>query len=140
MDSRNNADEVLNDFKEAVERIDFAAYNPDSNEFDRALRIGLMWHLLCEIGDCGTEKCVQGVKETEAVDEIQDEIFGAKKYLQKYLDTQDVSFLEMAKDELRHGSILLKKANARLPSGEEKKKLKAYEAEIAEISTQIESA
>ena len=67
-------------------------------------------------------------------------ICGAKKYLQKYLDTMDVSFREMAKDELRHGSILLKKANARLVSGDEKKKLKGYESEIAEISAQIESA
>ena len=137
MDSRNNADEVLNDFKDAVERIDFAAYNPDTSEFDRALRIGLMWHLLCENGECNSE-CAEVVKEAESVDEIQDEIFGAKKYFQKYLDTQDVSFLDMAKDELRHGSILLKKANARLPSGDEKKKLKSYEAEIAEISEQLE--
>ena len=137
MDTRNNADEVLTDFKTAIERIDFSAYNPDSAEFDRALRIGLMWHLLCEIGECDSETAV---KETESVDEIQNEIFGAKKYLQKYLDTMDVSFREMAKDELQHGSILLKKANARLPSGDEKKKLKGYESEIAEISAQIESA
>ena len=128
--------EVLTDFKNALERIDFSSYNPDSADFIRALRIGLMWHLVCEIG-CKPD---EPVVETENADEIQEEIFGAKKYLQKYLDTRDVSFLEMAKDELRHGSILLKKANARLPSGDEKKKLKAYESEIAEISAQIESA
>ena len=58
---------------------------------------------------------------------------GAKKYFQRYIDSGDMNFKEMASDELRHAEILLKKANSRLPTGDEKTRLKGHEAEIAEI-------
>lgn len=121
-------EEVKSDFDLALEKINFSAYNPNSAEFTNALRIGLMWHLLCELdgGEADTES-------QKADDEIADEIMGAKKYLQRYIDSGDMNFREMASDELRHAEILLKKANSRLPTGDEKTRLKGYEAEIAEI-------
>lgn len=121
-------EEVKSDFDSALEKINFSAYNPNSTEFTNALRIGLMWHLLCELdgGEADTES-------QKADDEIADEIMGAKKYLQRYIDSGDMNFREMASDELRHAEILLKKANSRLPTGDEKIRLKSYEAEIAEI-------
>lgn len=41
---------------------------------------------------------------------------------------------EMASDELKHANLLIKKAYSKLPSGEEKMKLKSYEDEIKVIS------
>lgn len=43
----------------------------------------------------------------------------------------------MSADELRHASTLIKKANSRLPGGEEKLRLKSYEKEIQEITAQM---
>ena len=40
----------------------------------------------------------------------------------------------MANDELKHANLLIKKAYSKLPSGEEKMKLKSYEDEIKVIS------
>lgn len=59
---------------------------------------------------------------------------GARKYLQKFSETQDAVFKEMANDELKHANLLIKKAYSKLPSGEEKMKLKSYEDEIKVIS------
>ena len=127
-------DEVCSDFRKALSEIDFSSYNPNSQQFDSALRLGLMWHLLKEMdGEYVDEKeIVQGEK-----DDISDELFGAKKYFQKYMDSGDFSYMEMAKDELKHAGILIKKANSKLPSGEEKAKLKSYEDELKEISEQM---
>ena len=43
----------------------------------------------------------------------------------------------MASDELKHANILLKKAYSKLPSGDEKEKLKNYENIINDISSKI---
>lgn len=128
-------EEVLKDFHSALEKINFSEYSPNSSEFSRALNIGLMWLLLGKIC-CNSDSPTAEFKES---DDISEEIFGAKKYLQKFIDTADSAFKEMSADELKHAAILLKKANARLPSGEEKQKLKSYETEIQEIQNQIES-
>jgi len=128
--------EVYSDFKDMLSKIDFKSYNPNSPEFISALNIGLMWHLLGEIHGNNPEMKMITMNE-ESKDEISDELFGAKKYFQKYMDSGDSSYMEMAKDELKHAEILIKKANARLPSGEEKVRLKEYEAEVKEISEQM---
>lgn len=49
-----------------------------------------------------------------------EEIMGAKKYLQKYHETSDSIFKEMSNDELKHAEILIKKAYSKLPNNEEK--------------------
>ena len=131
MDSTIN--EVFTDFKNSLASIDFNSYNPNSPEFISALNVGLMWHLLQEIGEEHIENKVVPMEK----DEISDELYGAKKYFQKFMDSGDSVYKEMAKDELRHAEILIKKANAKLPSGEEKAKLKEYEYELKEISEQL---
>ena len=70
-------------------------------------------------------------------DDISDELYGAKKYFQKFLDSGDTAYKEMAKEELKHAEILIKKANAKLPTGEEKVKLKDYETELRQIYEQV---
>lgn len=121
--------EVMEDFKKALKKIDFEkGYNPESSEFNRALNIGLMWRLLYKISS---------FSESDG-DIVADVIRISKVYLQKYIDTSDSSFKDMAGDMVRHATILVKKANARLPSAEEKKKLRNYEAEINEVMAQIE--
>ena len=125
--------EVLNDFKTALKSVDFSSYNPNSSEFLTALNLGLMWNILCEMNDGGGES-TPTTSNHKSVDSIDEEISGAKKYLQKFSETQDSVFKEMANDELKHASILIKKAYSKLPSGEEKMKLKSYEDEIKMIS------
>ena len=134
MDSTIN--EVFSDFTNSIKNINFSSYNPNSPEFQSALNVGLMWHLLCEMGEEKIENKIVPEKEIEK-DEISDELYGAKKYFQKYMDSGDSVFKEMAKDELKHAEILIKKANAKLPSGEEKAKLKEYELELKEISEKV---
>ena len=135
MDS--NISEVFSDFKDSVAKIDFNSYNPNSAEFLSALNVGLMWHLLQELGEGKVETKVMS-KESEK-DEISDELFGAKKYLQRFLDSGDMNYKEMSSDELKHAGILIKKAYSKLPNAEEKAKLKSYEDELNAISKQLES-
>lgn len=128
--------EVFTDFQNSLSSIDFKAYNPNSVEFQSALNVGLMWYLLNEIGGENVEKIVPMKMDSEK-DDISDELYGAKKYFQKFLDSGDTTYKEMAKEELKHAEILIKKANAKLPTGEEKVKLKDYETELRQIYEQV---
>lgn len=123
--------EVLNDFKTALKSVDFRSYNPNSSEFLTALNLGLMWNILCEMSD---DESPAHASDHKSVNEIDEELSGAKKYLQKFSETQDSTYKEMASDELKHANFLIKKAYSKLPSGEEKMKLKSYEDEIKMIS------
>ena len=137
----NARNEVLADLHAALEKIDFTAYNPNSADFNNALNIGLMWLVLCKVGGMGeAESSDTHGGNGERGDDISEELSGAKRYLQKYIESGDGSFREMATDELRHAGILIKKANARLPTGEEKARLKSYESEMREIAEQVERA
>ena len=127
--------ELKKDFEELLENIDFNSYNPNSSEFQTALRIGLMLHILPQ--DMKTEEKSMKI-ETVEKDDISEEIMGAKKYLQKYYETSDSIFKEMSNDELKHAEILIKKAYSKLPNNEEKTRLKNYEDEIKEIKSHIE--
>ena len=127
-------DEIFSDFKDSVAKIDFNSYNPNSLEFLTALNIGLMWHLMNEVNG-GTDTVT--IVDRAEKDDISDEIFGAKKYFQKYIDLNDPAYKEMAKEELKHAEILIKKANAKLPSGEEKSKLKEYENELNSLRIEM---
>lgn len=131
MDS-NIKNEVLNDFNIALKSIDFNSYNPSSSEFLTALNLGLMWNILNEMSECGESPAP--ALEHKSVDDVDEELSGARKYLQKYSETQDSTYKEMASDELKHANFLIKKAYSKLPSGEEKMKLKSYEDEIKMIS------
>ena len=124
--------ELKKDFQELLENIDFNSYNPNSQEFKNALNIGLMLHIIPDE--------VEKYNEIENIekDEISEELAGAKKYLQKYLDSNDSIFQQMANDELKHAEILIKKAYSKLPNTEEKTKLKSYEDEISQIKSNID--
>ena len=121
-------DEVLNDFKQSLNKIDFNSYNPNSSEFKTALFLGLMWKVMSEFNEVEVE---------EEKNEIDDEIKGAKKYLQKYLDTKDSQFHKMASDEIDHATFLLKKENSKLLPTEEKIKLKKYEEVLNQIKSML---
>ena len=127
-------DELVKDFKESLAKISFSSYNPKSDEFETALFIGLMLMVLDET-ECG-EECVVEASN----DEISDEIYGAKKYLQRYLDSGDETFKNMASDELRHCSYLLKKAYSKSVGNEERTKLRRYESEIEQVDEQIKKS
>ena len=126
--------EVLKDFKDSLSKIDFSSYNPKSSEFETALFTGLMVMIMDSLEDKGDE-----FEMSEGNDEIAEEIFGAKKYFQRYLDSKDEMFKKMSEDELSHGSYLIKKAYNKPIGNEEKSKLKKYENEIEQLSQQIKS-
>ena len=80
MDMKN---EVFQDFKNALNNVDFTSYNPNSTEFITALNLGLMWKLLCDMDetskDKGVETYVAEVKvHGEQIDDIAKELNGAK--------------------------------------------------------------
>jgi hypothetical protein len=91
-----------------------------------------MWLVLRKMA-----KAEGNVPAAKADDEIAETLHLSKVFLQKFIDTSDSSFREMAENMVRYAGMLLKKANARLPSGDEKKRLKAYESELGEISGQL---
>ena len=124
--------ELKKDFQELLENIDFNSYNPNSQEFQNALNIGLMLHIIPDEIEKHNE--IENIEK----DEISEELSGAKKYLQKYLDSNDSIFQQMTNDELKHAEILIKKAYSKLPNAEEKTKLKYYEDEISQIKSNID--
>ena len=126
----NAKEEIKKDFEESIKRIDFSSYNPMSQEFMSAVMIGLMSLLIDDNSEVE-------IKEEKQNDDISEEFAGAKKYLQKYIETKDPSYRDMTLDELKHGNFLIKKAYAKLPSNEEKEKLKGYEQEYREILEQV---
>lgn len=86
--------ELKKDFKECLSQIDFEEYDPFGKCFMKAGSIGQMWYLL---------------KELHADDDVEEELDGAKTYMDKFLETGDSQYRDMAKDELRHAGILIKK-------------------------------
>lgn len=86
--------ELRKDFKDILSKIDFHEYDPYSKKFMTAGFIGQMWFL---------------VKSLIEDDDVEEELDGARTYLEKYLETNDVQYRDMAKDELRHAGILIKK-------------------------------
>ena len=85
-------EELKKDFKEALSHIDFSEYDPYSRPFMKALFIGQL---------------LMAVKDME--DDVDEELDGARNYWNKYLETNDVQYKEMAHDELKHAGILIKK-------------------------------
>lgn len=124
--------ELKKDFQELLGNIDFNSYNPNSQEFKNALNIGLMLHIIPDEIEKHNE-----IENIEKHNEISEELADAKKYLQKYIDSNDSIFQQMTNDELKHAEILIKKAYSKLPNAEEKTKLKSYEDEISQIKSNI---
>jgi DNA topoisomerase VI subunit B len=127
---------VRDDFLESLKKIDFSKeYNPFSVEFDAALRLGLMWHLMRELDSTSDKKKIAEVEKAD--NEIADEIMSAKRDLQKYIENKDETYRSSAEEKLNKAEAMLKKAYSRLPSGEEKARLKEQESEIAAVRGQM---
>ena len=84
-------DELEKDFKELLGCIDFEHYDPYSKLFMRALFIGQMY------------MCVKSLDE----DDVEEELEGAEKYIRRYLETDNETYREMARDELPDNVSLL---------------------------------
>lgn len=114
--------ELRKDFKECISNIDFMNYDPFSKSFMKAGFIGQMWMLL---------------KMLVEDDDVEEELDGARKYYESFLSSGDVTYKEMAKDELRHAGILIKK-HSEWADEEKKKHLEQQETERQEMLKMIE--
>lgn len=114
--------ELRKDFKESVSKIDFKHYDPYSKQFMTAGFIGQMWFLM---------------KSLYEDDEVEGELDGAKEYMARYEDTGDTAFRDMAKDELKHAGILIKK-KYEWADGEKKVRLEEQENERQTLLKEIE--
>ena len=70
-------------------------------------------------------------------DDVSEELEGAEKYMEMYISTNDVSYYDMAKDELHHAGILIKKHYEKADS-KEKSELEEYELERQELLKRLE--
>lgn len=121
---KDTMSELRHDFKTCLADINFKEYDPFSKKFMKAGFIGQMWML---------------IKMLYEDDEVEGELEGAKTYMEKYHETNDVTFKEMAKDELRHAGILIKK-HYEWADEEKKARLDGQEKERQELLKSINKA
>lgn len=122
---------ALADFREALEKIDFEkAYDPFSKEYQTALNLGIMALLLSNLYLLIKK---QDAKEEESIGAV---VADAKRDLQKFIETGDMSFKKASDDWLDRAEAMIRKAYSRLPSGDGKARLKALENEVGQIRKQ----
>ena len=78
------------------------------------------------------------VKMLHDDDDVEEELEGAETYMEKWLTTGDVAFRDMAKDELRHAGILIKK-HYEWADDEKKTVLEEHENKRQELMKRLES-
>lgn len=128
----NNIEELKKDFSETIKSVDMMSYNPLSNDFQKAVNIGLMWYLLRKM-----DKIQEDVFEDD-YEEAKEEIEGADKYFNLYKEHKDPTLKSLASDELKHAKYWLDKI--RLSEKTEKQKniydglLSWYNAMLQEIN------
>lgn len=115
--------ELRQDFKNAVSEIDFKKYDPFSKPFMKAGFIGQMWMLMKMLHDD---------------DDVESELEGAEEYMEKWHSTGDTAFRDMAKDELRHAGILIKK-HYEWADDEKKAVLEEHENKRLELMKRLET-
>lgn len=115
--------ELRQDFKNAVSEIDFKKYDPFSKSFMKAGFIGQMWMLMKMLHDD---------------DDVESELEGAEEYMEKWHSTGDTAFRDMAKDELRHAGILIKK-HYEWADDEKKAVLEEHENKRLELMKRLET-
>ena len=115
--------ELKKDFKDELSEIDFKKYDPFSRRFMKASFIGQMWLLLKELHDD---------------DDVEEELEGAETYMEKWHSTGDAAFRDMAKDELRHAGILIKK-HYEWADAEKKAVLEEHENKRQELLKKLET-
>ena len=114
--------ELRKDFKETLSHIDFKEYDPYSKKFMTASFVGQIWFL---------------VKALMDDDDVEEELDGARTYFEKYLETNDTQYRDMAKDELRHAGILIKK-HSEWADEEKQEVLDKHEEERQELMRAID--
>lgn len=115
--------ELKKDFKDCLSEIDFKEYDPWSKKFMKASFIGQMWYLMKALHDD---------------DDVEEELEGAETYMEKWHTTGDTAFRDMAKDELRHAGILIKK-HYEWADDDKKTILEEYENKRQELLKRLES-
>lgn len=115
--------ELKKDFRDCLSEIDFKEYDPWSKKFMKASFIGQMWYLMKALHDD---------------DDVEEELEGAETYMEKWLSSGDVTFRDMAKDELRHAGILIKK-HYEWADDDKKAILEEHENKRQELMKRIES-
>ena len=115
--------ELKRDFKDSLAEINFKEYDPFSKKFMKAGFIGQMWVLLKMLHDD---------------DDVESELEGAEEYMEKWHSTGDTAFRDMAKDELRHAGILIKK-HYEWADDEKKVVLEEHENKRLELMKRLEA-
>ena len=115
--------ELKKDFKDCLSEIDFKKYDPWSKKFMKASFIGQMWYLMKALHDD---------------DDVEEELEGAETYMEKWHTTGDTAFRDMAKDELRHAGILIKK-HYEWADDDKKTILEEHENKRQELLKRLES-
>lgn len=115
--------ELKKDFRDCLSEIDFKEYDPWSKKFMKASFIGQMWYLMKALHDD---------------DDVEEELEGAETYMEKWHTTGDVAFRDMAKDELRHAGILIKK-HYEWADDDKKAILEEHENKRQELMKRLES-
>lgn len=115
--------ELKKDFKNCISEIDFKEYDPFSKSFMKAGFIGQMWMLMKMLHDD---------------DDVESELEGAEEYMEKWHSTGDTAFRDMAKDELRHAGILIKK-HYEWADDEKKAVLEEHENKRLELMKRLEA-
>lgn len=115
--------ELKKDFKEELAEINFKEYDPFSKKFMKASFIGQMWMLMKMLHDD---------------DDVEEELEGAEEYMEKWHSTGDTAFRDMAKDELRHAGILIKK-HYEWADDDRKAILEEHENKRQELMKRLES-
>lgn len=130
----NAESELLKDFKDALECINFESYNPNSAEFRTALSIGKMWRLVHKLNE-GSD-ATPAETSVASDDEISSKIADAKRHLQKYLTTDNDVYKQICTDELAHADALAK-LEMETADSERRQILLKYEDEVKAVAGQI---
>lgn len=129
--------EVMLDFKDAIKEINFKKYNPYSGDFMKALFLGQMWDLLCKMNTACN--CEVKHHEDEMFEDVLEELEGAEKYTEMFNTSGDSIYRELAKDELKHASILINKYNGMTTDEKEIQKLREMTNRHNELLSMLES-
>lgn len=121
--------ELEKDFNKCVKEINAEYYNPLSKAFVKTVLIGQMIELSKYINN-----------ESSFIEDVEEELEGAEKYLEYYDASNDVSFKDMALEELRHAGILIKKYLLKTDDECIKRKLNEYEEKRNDMIKSLEKS
>lgn len=126
MDTEAMKNELLNDFKKLIAKIDFNKYNPTSELFINAVNTGMMVFLLS-----------MSYEESISKDTIRDEILSAEAYFSKYKESGDAMYKQMALDEVHHADYLLKQRAMKPIDESDRTKLSTYDSWLKSLVAKL---